>query len=156
MLCCVYLQRRQAEQKNLCIEYLNPLPAMTNVLLHQVFVCKTHVIFPLNSGDALQKKTSQPIISTKMLDGLKGCLEEGQRSCASPRPVLHFWDHQIELTSHFGIKKSSKARCQEILAVAATDTYLLLKQLGRDCLCLPTGRTWITIRFSSLSVGLWK
>ena len=28
--------------------------------LHQVFICKTHVIPPLNSGDALRKKTSKP------------------------------------------------------------------------------------------------
>ena len=36
--------------------------------LYQVFVCKTHV-FPLpNSGDAFQKKMSQPIIKAKMRD----------------------------------------------------------------------------------------
>ena len=36
---------------------------MTNVSLHQVIVCKTHVIPLLNSGDALRKKTSWSRIS---------------------------------------------------------------------------------------------
>ena len=34
-----------------------------------------------------------------------------------------------------------EARCQEILAVAATNTYPLLKRLGRDCLRLPIEKT---------------
>ena len=36
---------------------------------------------------------------------------------------------EIELISHFGIEKSSRAHCKECLAVANTDTYLLLGRL---------------------------
>ena len=48
---------------------------------------------------------------------------------------------RIELTSHFGIEKLSRACYKKFLAVAATNTFPLLKRLGRDCLCLSIGRT---------------
>ena len=54
MLCRVFLQW----EEDLRAEYSNPSPAVTNVPLHQVIVCKTHVIPLLNSGDALGRKTS--------------------------------------------------------------------------------------------------
>ena len=34
-----------------------------------LFICKTRVLSPPNSGDAPRKKTSQPLIKAKMLDG---------------------------------------------------------------------------------------
>ena len=37
--------------------------------LHRVFVCKTHVLPPPNSEDALRKKTSQPRIRAEIPDG---------------------------------------------------------------------------------------
>ena len=55
---------------------------------------------------------------------------------------------RIELTSHFGIEKSSRACCQ---GVSITDTYLSLKRLKRDYLCLPIGRIRATIRSFSTS-----
>ena len=58
MLCRVFPQKKQCKEKDLRIEYSNPLLAVTNVPLHQVFVCKMHVIPLLNSGDLLRKKTS--------------------------------------------------------------------------------------------------
>ena len=68
MLCRVFSQKNQGEMKDLRAEYSNPLPAVTNVPLHQVFVCKTYVIPSLNFGDALQKKTSKSSFRVKRLD----------------------------------------------------------------------------------------
>ena len=50
---------------------------------------------------------------------------------------------RIELTSHFDIENSRTCCCQKILAVAATTTYLSLKRLGRNCLCLPIDQLWL-------------
>ena len=68
MLCHIFPQWEddfRAENTQI-IHYLHILLAsvpgtsssLSLIPLHQVFACKTHVISPLNSGDALQKKTS--------------------------------------------------------------------------------------------------
>ena len=49
------------------------LELLLRVLLHQVIVCKTHVIPLLNSGDALRKEISKPRIRAEILDGLERC-----------------------------------------------------------------------------------
>ena len=39
------------------------------VPLHRVFVCKTRIFPPPNSGNVLRKKTYQPLIKAEMFDG---------------------------------------------------------------------------------------
>ena len=56
-------------------------------------------------------------------------------SYSSLRPVLCSWDLK-QVTSHFAME-STRTWCQKILAVAATNSYPLLKQFGQDCQCLP-------------------
>ena len=120
MLCHVFLIS-QRSQEDLRTGYLNPsLSAvfasqcpwhlfLNRTPLHRVFVCRTHAISSLNSRDALRKKTSQPRIRTEMLDGLGRCRGNHQGLSYVPEII------RIELTSHFGIEKSSRTRCQEIL-----------------------------------------
>ena len=58
MLCCVLSQRSQEDLRAENTGLLHKLEP--TALLHRVFVCETP---PLNSEDALRKKTSRPRIS---------------------------------------------------------------------------------------------
>ena len=64
---------------------------------------------------------------------------------------------RINPPSHFGIKKSLRARCQERtpgLQLLAIPVYQL--QLGRDCLCVSMGRTQVTTGAGLLMSTDWK
>ena len=90
------------------------LVLLLRVPLHQVIVCKTHIIPLLNLGNAPRKKTSQPKIKKEMLD-----------SWEDVKRVVHhqglFYVPEViwtELTKRYHEKstwhqENSRTRCQE-------------------------------------------
>ena len=99
-------------------------PGVTNGPSAPRFVCKRHVLSPL-----LQFWRCAPEEDVLIQDQFDGKEDvEGVVHHQGLSYVLEII--RTELTT-----KKTRTRCHEILAVAATDTYLLLKRLGRDCLC---------------------
>ena len=98
---------------------------------HRVFVCKTHVFPPLNSGNSLRKKTPRLRISL-MAGTMSGrMLRELHHDEGTPAPK------RLEnLLSGNDMKTCSCYRCLP----RAERTYPWERhesRLGRDCLCLP-------------------
>ena len=105
--------------RSLSRDHSSLLPAVTNGPSTPSFCLQNACLPPLNSGDALRKKTSEPRIRAEMLDGWKG-VEGIIKACPTFLEII-----RIELTNHCGIEKTRELVARKLSRLAvATNTYL--------------------------------
>ena len=139
-------------EEDLRAEYSNLSPTMTNVPLHQVIVCKTHVLPSLKfwrcapEEDVPAPGSGRRCLMVKRMSR-KLCIIKACPTFLKSSKLSKLANTTMRASQH---RYNLRTHCQEILrrpAVAATNVYQLeghKSQLGWDCLCLPIGSIPIT------------